>query len=178
MVATYLTIAASQQFIKRCLYVQEYPFEAIAKTMTESIPQFSPAAMQDAIKPIQDNLKAWADLAQSQAKEAQAIFEESAESMKSVKDPQAALGAFKAASEAGMALSAKNLKEATSLSVTQFQAAVDAIEKNHPAPEAFAEIAKNLKAAASTVESTLVTALDNGNALATSGAKASKAKKG
>jgi hypothetical protein len=154
------------------------PFEAIAKTMTESVPQFSPAAMQDAIKPVQDNLKAWTDLAQRQAKEAQAIFEESAESMKSVKDPQAALEAFKAASEAGVALFAKNLKDATSLSVNQFRATVDAIEKSHPAPEVFAEIAKNLKAAASTAESTLVTALDKGNALAASGAKASKAKKG
>jgi hypothetical protein len=153
------------------------PFEAIAKTMSESIPQFSPAAMQDAIKPAQENLKAWADLAQRQAKEVQAIFEESSESMKSVKDPQAALETFKAASEAGMALFAKNLKEATSLSVDQFHATVDAIEKSHPAPGAFAEIAKNLKAAASTAESTLVTALDKGNSFAASGAKASKAKK-
>jgi len=154
------------------------PFEAIAKTMTESIPQFSPAALQDAIKPAQDNLKAWADLAQRQAKDAQAIFEESAESMKNVKDTQAALEAFKAASEAGMALIAKNFKEATSLSVDQFHATVDAIEKSHPAPEAFAEIAKNLKAAASTAESTLVSALDKANVLAASGATASKAKKG
>ena len=147
------------------------PFEAIAKTMTESIPQLSPAALQDAIKPAQDNLKAWADLAQRQAKDAQAIFEESAESMKSVKDPQTALDVFKAASEAGKALIAKNLKEATSLSVDQFHATVDAIEKNHPAPEAFAEIAKNLKATASTAESTLVSALDKTNLLAASGTK-------
>jgi hypothetical protein len=153
------------------------PFEAITKSMTESAHQFNPTAMQDAIKPVQENLKAWADLAQSQAKEAQAIFEESAESMKNVKDPQAALEVFKAASEAGIALFAKNLKEATSLSVDQFHATVDAIEKSHPAPEAFAEIAKSLKAAASTAESTLATALDKGNALAASGVKASKAKK-
>jgi hypothetical protein len=153
------------------------PFEAITKSMNESAHQFNLTAMQDAIKPVQENLKAWADLAQSQAKEAQAIFEESAESMKNVKDPQAALEVFKAASEAGIALFAKNLKEATSLSVDQFHATVDAIEKSHPAPEAFAEIAKSLKSAASTAESTLVTALDKGNALAASGVKASKAKK-
>lgn len=48
------------------------PFEAMAKTMAESAPKFTPPAMQDAIKPAQDNLKAWADLAQNQAREAQA----------------------------------------------------------------------------------------------------------
>ena len=39
------------------------PFEAIAKTMSEAAPKMNPAAMQEAIKPVQDNLKAWSDLA-------------------------------------------------------------------------------------------------------------------
>ena len=52
------------------------PFEAIAKTMSESAPKMNPAALQEAIKPVQDNLKAWADLAQVQAKEAQAVMTE------------------------------------------------------------------------------------------------------
>ena len=106
------------------------PFEAIAKSISESAPKFNPAALQDAIKPAQDNLKAWADLAQRQAKEAQAVFAEAFESMKGIKDPQAALEAFKASSEASMALIAKNLQEATSLSVEQFHAAVDAVERD------------------------------------------------
>jgi hypothetical protein len=153
------------------------PFEAIAKSISESAPQFNPAALQDAIKPAQDNLKAWADLTQRQAKEAQAVFSEVFESMKGIKDPQAALEAFKASSESSMALFAKNLQEATSLSVDQFHAAVDAVEKSHPAPQAFAAVAKNLKAVASTAESNLASALKNGSAFGASIAPTSKAKK-
>ena len=153
------------------------PFESIAKTMSESTPKFNPAAMQDAIKPAQDSLKAWADLAQNQAKEAQAALLDTVESIKGAKDPQAAFEVFKASAEAGMAMFARNLKEATSLSVGQFHEAVDAIEKSHPAPEAFAAVAKNLKAAASTAENTLDSALEKGASLAASVAPAGKAKK-
>jgi len=153
------------------------PFEAIAKTMAESAPKFNPSAVQDAIKPAQDNLKAWADLAQAQAKEVQAAMTETVESMKSAKDPQAAFDAFKASAEAGMALFAKNLKQASSLSVGQFHSTVDAIEKAHPAPETFAAVAKNLKTAASTAEHALDTAMEKGASLAASVAPGAKAKK-
>lgn len=153
------------------------PFESIAKTLSESAPKFNPAAMQDAIKPAQDNLKAWADLAQNQAKEAQAALLETVESIKGAKDPQAAFEVFKASTEASMALFARNLKEATSLSVGQFHDTVDAIEKAHPAPEAFAAVAKNLKSAASTAESALDSALEKGASLAASVVPGTKAKK-
>jgi hypothetical protein len=153
------------------------PFEAIAKTISESSPKFNPAAMQDAIKPAQDNLKAWADLAQNQAKEAQAALLETVESIKGAKDPQEAFEVFKASAEAGMAMFAKNLKQATSLSVGQFHDTVNAIEKAHPAPEAFAAVAKNLKSAASTFESTLESAMEKGASLAASVVSQSKAKK-
>ncbi len=150
------------------------PFEAIAKTMSESAPKMNPAALQEAIKPVQDNLKAWADLAQVQAKEAQAVITETVESIKGAKDPQAAFELMKASAEAGMALFAKNLKAATSLSVGQFHSSVDAIEKASPAPEAFAGIAKNLKAAVSTAESNFETALEKGAAAVASATKATK----
>ncbi|MEO7105569.1 MAG: hypothetical protein ABIZ09_04275 [Rhodoferax sp.] len=153
------------------------PFEAIAKTMSESAPKFNPTAMQDAIKPAQDNLKAWADLAQSQAKEAQAVITETVDSIKGIKDPQEAFEIMKASAEAGMALFAKNLKDATSLSVGQFHSTVDAIEKSHPAPEAFSAVAKGLKSAASTAESALDTALEKGASMAASATTAPKAKK-
>jgi hypothetical protein len=138
------------------------PFEAIAKTMSEAAPKMNPAAVQEAIKPVQDNIKAWADLAQVQAKEVQAAIAETVESIKGAKDPQAAFEVMKASAEAGMAMFAKSLKSATSLSVEQFHSSVDAIEKAHPAPEAFAAVAKNLKAAATTAESTLDSALEKG----------------
>lgn len=153
------------------------PFEAIAKTMSESAGKINPAAVQEALKPVQDNLKAWTELAQAQAKEAQAVLAESVESIKNAKDPQAAFEVFKASAEASMALFAKNLKAATSLSVDQFHSGVDAVEKAHPAPEAFAAVAKNLKAAASTAESTLESALDKGASVAASVASGTKSKK-
>jgi hypothetical protein len=153
------------------------PFEAVAKTMQESAAKLNPAAMQDAIKPVQENLKAWADMAQAQAKEAQAALAETVESIKGAKDPQAAFEVFKASAEAGMAMFAKNLKAATSLSVGQFQSGVDAVEKAHPAPEAFASVAKNLKAAASTAESTLGSVMEKGASMAASVASSTKAKK-
>ncbi len=156
---------------------EKTPFEAMAKTISESVPKFTPAAMQEAIKPAQDNLKAWADLAQNQAKEAQAALLETVESIKAVKDPQAAFEVFKASAEAGMAMFAKNLKAAASLSVGQFSGTVDAIEKAHPAPEAFAAVAKGMKDAASTAESTLDSALDKGASFAASMAPETKAKK-
>lgn len=153
------------------------PFEAIAKTMSESAPKMNPAAVQEAIKPVQDNIKAWADLAQVQAKEVQAAIAETVESIKGAKDPQTAFEVMKASAEAGMAMFAKNLKTATSLSVEQFHSGVDAIEKSHPNPEAFASVAKNLKAAATTAESTLDTALEKGAAAAASVTAATKSKK-
>lgn len=153
------------------------PFEAIAKTMSESAPKFTPAAMQDAIKPAQDNLKAWADLAQNQAREAQAELTDTVEAIKGIKDPQAAFEIMKASAEAGAAMFAKNLKDATALSFGQFHSTVDAIEKAHPAPEAFSAVAKNLKAAASTAESALDTAMEKSASMAASVSPASKAKK-
>jgi hypothetical protein len=153
------------------------PFEAIAKTISQSAPKFNPAAMQDAVKPAQDNLKAWADLAQQQAREAQAALTETMASTKDIKDPQAAFEIMKASAEAGMAMFAKNLKEATSLSFTQFHNGVDAVEKAHPAPEAFAPVAKSMKAAATSAESALDSAMEKGAAAVASLAPASKAKK-
>ena len=156
------------------------PFEAIAKTMSESAPKFNPAAMQDAIKPAQDNLKAWADLAQNQAKEVQSAVTDAVESIKGAKDPQAAFEVLKASAEAGMAMFARNLKEATSLSVGQFQSTVDAVEKAHPAPEAFAAVAKTLKSAATSAENALDAAMEKGASMAATAAAAvpgAKAKK-
>lgn len=153
------------------------PFEAIAKTMSDAAPKFNPAGVQDAIKPAQENLKAWADLAQNQAQEMQATLTETFESIKTAKDPQAAFDAFKASAEAGITLLTKNLKAASSLSVDQFHGVVDAVEKSHPAPEAFSAVAQSLKAAATNAESGLLTALEKGASAAASVSPSSKAKK-
>ena len=48
------------------------PFDSIAKSMKDSADKFNPAAAQEAVQPMMDNLKAWGDLAQKQAQVAQA----------------------------------------------------------------------------------------------------------
>jgi hypothetical protein len=97
-------------------------------------------------------------------------------SIKDIKDPQAAFDIMKASAEAGMAMFAKNLKDVTSLSFGQFHSAVDAIEKAHPAPEAFASVAKNMKAAAASAENAIETAMDKGAAAVAPAAKAKKSR--
>lgn len=150
------------------------PFESFTKSMSVSAPTFDPAAMQDSMKLVQDNLKAWSDLAQSQAQATQAAIASTMESFKSVKEPQAALEVMKTSAETNMALATKNLKAATALSIEQFNASLEAIEKAHPAPEAFAGMAKGLKAAVAAAEQALDAALSN-SAMAV--AKATPAKK-
>lgn len=139
-------------------------FESAAKTMKANAEKFNPAAAQDALKPVMENLKAWGDLAQKQAEVVQAAVAESFESFKSVKEPQAAFEVMKASADKVMAMAAKNIKEVTALSVAQFNFGVDALEKAHPAPEAFAGVAKGLKDAASTVENALESAMKRGAA--------------
>lgn len=140
------------------------PFESAAKTMKANAEKFNPAAAQDALKPVMENLKAWGDLAQKQAEVVQAAVAESFESFKSIKEPQAAFEVMKASADKVMAMAAKNIKEVTALSVAQFNSSVDALEKAHPAPEAFAGVAKGLKDAASTVENALESAMKRGAA--------------
>ena len=62
-------------------------FESIAKTMKENAEKFSPAASQEAFKPVMDQLKAWGDLTQKQAQAAQAAVAETVESFKNIKEP-------------------------------------------------------------------------------------------
>ena len=138
------------------------PFEAAAKTFKENAEKFNPAAAQESFKPVMDNLKAWGDLAQKQTQAPQSSIAETVESFKSVKEPQAAFEALKASAENGIAIATKNLKDVTALSVAQFNAGLDAMEKAHPAPEAFAGVAKGMKDAASKIETTLESALNNG----------------
>ena len=137
-------------------------FESIAKTMKENAEKFNPAAAADAFKPAMDNLKAWGALAQKQAQMAQAAMTQNLESFKSITEPQAAFEAMKTSAENGLAIAAKNLQEVTALGVAQFHATVDAMEKAHPAPEAFANVGKSLKTAASNIEDVLESAVQRG----------------
>ena len=139
-------------------------FESIAKTMKENAEKLNPAASQEAFKPVMEQLKAWGDLAQKQAQVAQAAVAETVESFKSVKEPQAAFEAMKASAENGIAMATQNLKDVTALGFAQFHTSVDALQKAHPAPEAFASVGKGLKDVASKMENALESTMKNGAA--------------
>lgn len=126
--------------------------------------KLSPAASQEALKPVMDQLKAWGELAQQQAQAAQAAVLDTAQSFKDVKEPQAAFQALRASAQSGITLATKHLQEATALGVAQFHANVDAFQKAHPAPEAFATLGKSLKDTASTLEVALESAVRKGAA--------------
>lgn len=146
-------------------------FESIAKTMKESAEKFNPTAAGEALKPTMDNLKAWGTLAQKQAQLAQAAMAANLESFKSIKEPQAAFEAMKASAENGLAIATKNLQEVTALGVAQFHSTLDAIEKAHPIPEAFANVGKGLKTAATNIEEALESAVKRGASAASTVAK-------
>ena len=134
-------------------------FESIAKTMKENAEKFNPAASQEAFKPVMEQLKAWGDLAQKQAQVAQAAVAETVESFKNIKEPKAAFEAMKASAENSVAMASQNLKDVTALGFAQFQSSIDALQKAHPAPEAFAAVSKGMKAAAAQVQSAIDSAI-------------------
>lgn len=135
-------------------------FDDISNTMKETLAKLSPGASQEALAPLMDNLKAWGELIQAQAQTAQAAMAETAESFQSIKEPTAAAEGIKALAERNMQMTMENLKAVSALGFAQFQANVDALQKVHPAPEAFAPVAKSLKEAASKMEGTLASNLD------------------
>ena len=134
--------------------------EDIAYTMKENLAKFNPAASQEALAPVMDKLKAWGELIQAQAQTAQVAMAETVEAFKNIKEPQAALEAMKALAERNMAMAAQNLRDASSLGFAQFHANIEALQKIHPAPEAFAPVAKGLHDAASQMENVLESSMN------------------
>ena len=140
-------------------------FESIAKTMKENTSKFNSAASQEAFKPAVEQLKAWGELAQKQVQGFQAAAAQTVESFKGLNDPQAAFEAMKASAESSIATATQNLKDVTELGLAQIHAGVDALEKAHLAPEAFATVGKGLKTVASTMENALESAMKTGAAV-------------
>ena len=132
----------------------------IAYTMKENLAKLNPAASQETLVSVMDNLKAWSELIQLQTQKAQAAMAETVELFKGIKEPQAAFEAMKAVAEQSLALASQNMKDATALSFEQFQSGVDVLQKAYPAPEAFAPVAKGLKDAASTMQNFLESAMN------------------
>lgn len=138
------------------------PFETVTKAMMDTAGKFSSDEAQGVAKQLMDSLRAWGDLAQSQAQAVQAASLETVEDFRSVKEPMAALEVFKASVQKAVALTAQHLQEATALSIEQFNAGVDLLQERHPAPEAFAPLAHGMKLTASAMESAILAALNSG----------------
>ena len=139
-------------------------FKSAQKTIKPSAEKFPPAATQEAFQPMADNLKAWGDLVQEQAQASQAAVTETFEAFKSIKEPKAAFDIMSAFAENLMAMTAKNIKDAVALGVAQFKGNVVSLEKNLPASEAVTSIANGMKEAASKVESSVESSVDDGAA--------------
>lgn len=138
------------------------PFESVTKTMMDASGKFTSDEAQGTAKQMMDSLRTWGELVQTQAQAVQASNMETVEDFKSVRDPMAAMEAFKASVQRSMALTAKHLQETTALGVEQFNAGVDLLQERHPTPDAFSPMAHGMKLAASAIESGLLAALNTG----------------
>jgi hypothetical protein len=138
------------------------PFESVTKAMMGAGGKFTSDEAQAAAKQMMDSLRAWGDLAQSQAKAVQAASMETVEDLKAVREPLAALEAFKANAQKAVALTAKHLQEVTALGIEQFNTSVDLLQERHPAPDTFSPVAHGMKLTASAMESAILAALNSG----------------
>jgi hypothetical protein len=138
------------------------PFEPVTKALLNGVGKLSSDDAQGAAKAMMDSLRAWGDLAQTQAQAVQAASVEAVEEFKSVRDPMAAFEAFKTNTQKMLALTANHLQESMALSIEQFNSGVDLLQERHPTPDVFAPVAHGMKKAASAMESGVLAALNTG----------------
>ena len=134
------------------------------KTFESNAEKFAPAAIQEAVQPMMNNVKAWGDLIQQQAQASQNAVAETFEAFKTVKEPQAALEVMGTLAQNLVALTSKNMKDTVALSVAQFKGNVDSLEKNLPASDAVTSIANSMKDSASKMESSMESSVNEGAA--------------
>jgi hypothetical protein len=138
------------------------PFESVTKALLDGAGKLSSDDAQGAAKEMMDSLRAWGDLVQMQAQATQSASVQAVEEFKNVKDPMAAVEAFKINTQRMLALTAAHLQETMTLSIEQFNAGVDLLQERHPAPDAFSPVAHGMKKAAAALESGVLAALNTG----------------
>jgi hypothetical protein len=122
--------------------------------------KFAPEAIQDNLRPVIEQAQAWADLGKKHFDEARAATEAALKSFAGVKDPQAAIDVLKSNAQQGLVLAGEQLRASAELGVSQFHAAVDATTAKLPQADAFAPIAKSLKAGVDVAHNSLSSVLD------------------
>ena len=107
--------------------------------------KFTPEAFQANLRPVMEQVQAWADLGKKHFEESRLATEAALKSFTGIKDPQAAVEVIKANTKTGMTLAGEQLRASADLGVSQFHAAIDATAAKLPQPDTFAPIAKGLK---------------------------------
>ena len=122
--------------------------------------KFAPEAIQANLRPVMEQVQAWADLGKKHFEETRVATEAALKSFTGVKDPQAAIDLIKANAQQGLVLAGEQLRASAELGVSQFHASVDAAASKLPQAEAFAPVAKTLKAGVDAAHNSLSSALD------------------
>ena len=122
--------------------------------------KFTPEAIQANLRPVMEQVQAWADLGKKHFEESRLATEAALKSFTGVKDPQAAVELIKANAKTGLTLAGEQLRASADLGVAQFHAAVDATASKLPQPEAFAPLTKGLKSGVDSAHTALSTVID------------------
>ncbi len=122
--------------------------------------KFTPEAFQANLRPVVEQVQAWADLGKKHFEESRLATEAALKSFAGVKDPQAAVEVIKANAKTGLTLAGDQLRASADLGVSQFHAAVDATAAKLPQPEAFAPLTKGLKSGVDSAHTALSSVID------------------
>jgi hypothetical protein len=122
--------------------------------------KFTPEAFQANLRPVLEQVQAWADLGKKHFEESRVATEAALKSLTGVKDPQAAVEVIKANAKQGLVLAGEQLRASADLGVSQFHAALDATAAKLPQPEAFAPLTKGLKSGVDSAHTALSTVID------------------
>ena len=122
--------------------------------------KFAPEALQANLKPVMEQVQAWADLGKKHFEESRLATEAALKAMTGIKDPQAAVELIKANAQQGLVLAGQQLRASADLGVSQFHANVDATASKLPQADAFAPIAKGLKSGVDYAHTSLSSVID------------------
>lgn len=122
--------------------------------------KFAPEAIQANLRPVMEQMQAWADLGKKHFEESRLATEAALKSLTGIKDPQAAVELMKANAKQGLTLAGEQLRASADLGVSQFHAALEATAAKLPQAEAFAPLTKGLKTSVDTAHNALSSVID------------------
>ena len=122
--------------------------------------KFAPEALQANLKPVVEQMQAWADLGKKHFEESRVAAEAALKSLTAAKDPQTAVDLIKTNAQQGLTLASQQLRASADLGVSQFHANVDATASKLPQADAFAPIAKGLKTGVDFAHTSLSSVID------------------